>query len=95
MKLDGYLSLTDFGLAKILKYGEEKTHTFCGTPDYMAPEILTSSINKKKSTSSGYTFAVDYWAIGVLAYEMVTGGTPFTSKNGKRQLYKSILKKEV
>jgi len=64
---DGYVCLTDFGLAKIVK-GDRMANTYCGTPDYMAPEILNHQ---------PYDFAVDWWALGVLAYELVVGFTPF------------------
>ena len=71
MDEDGYLSVTDFGLAKILK-DDEVTQSFCGTPEYMAPEIL------KKS---GHTYEVDWWSVGVLLYEMVIGVTPFFGRS--------------
>lgn len=64
---DGYVCLTDFGLAKIVK-GDTMANMYCGTPDYMAPEILNHQ---------PYDFAVDWWALGVLAYELVVGFTPF------------------
>jgi serine/threonine protein kinase len=55
--------VVDFGLAKIL--GENKSYTLCGTPDYLAPEMILNE---------GHTLAVDFWALGVLLYEMVSGG---------------------
>eukprot|EP00039_Didymoeca_costata_P011430 m.160592 g.160592 ORF g.160592 m.160592 type:complete len:430 (+) comp15170_c0_seq2:141-1430(+) len=61
----GFLKLTDFGFAKQFT---SITYTTCGTPDYMAPEIINSR---------GYTHAVDWWAYGVLAFEMVSGYAPF------------------
>ena len=60
---DGYICLTDFGLAKILKSGDV-SKTFCGTPNYLAPEILAGS---------GHSFAVDWWTLGILTYEMTVG----------------------
>lgn len=68
---DGYLKIIDFGLAKILK-NEEETMTFCGTPEYLAPEVIGNK---------GHHRAVDWWAVGVLIYEMLIGVTPFYNKN--------------
>lgn len=62
----GQVKLIDFGLAKVLTEG--KTFTFCGTPDYMAPEVLVHR---------GYGLAVDWWALGCFIFEMLTGAPPF------------------
>lgn len=67
----GYLKIIDYGLAKILKNNEEAT-SFCGTPEYIAPEL----VNKQ-----AYDKNVDWWAVGVLIYEMLIGVTPFFNKN--------------
>ena len=67
------MALTDFGISKEIQ-SEEVTHTFCGTPVYMAPEIF-------KAAEVGYSFAVDWWALGILIYEMRIGVTPFFNKN--------------
>ena len=58
---DGYLKLTDFGFAK---YCDNRTYTLCGTPEYLAPEIL---LNK------GHGKPVDWWCLGILIYEMLAG----------------------
>lgn len=71
MDLDGYIKLADFGLAKFLK-PNESTQSFCGTAEYLAPEILDMA---------GHGFAVDWWTFGVLIYEMITGRPPFMNKN--------------
>ncbi|KAG1669686.1 hypothetical protein FOA52_002070 [Chlamydomonas sp. UWO 241] len=68
---DGYLKLTDYGFAKYV--GVDKTYTICGTPDYQAPEAIMRR---------GTTKAADYWALGVLIFEMLVGDPPFKSATG-------------
>lgn len=72
----GHIKLADFGLCKMNMYRESKTKTFCGTIEYLAPEILKNN---------GYTCAVDWWALGIVLYEMLTGNMPFTCKIGNSQ----------
>uniref|UniRef100_A0A7S1U5U3 cGMP-dependent protein kinase n=1 Tax=Phaeomonas parva TaxID=124430 RepID=A0A7S1U5U3_9STRA len=75
----GFCKLVDFGLAKIVTSG--RTWTLCGTPDYLAPEIILNE---------GHDLSVDYWALGVLIYEMVSGLPPFYAED-PMEVYEKIL----
>ncbi|KAL7668733.1 hypothetical protein ACOME3_009424 [Neoechinorhynchus agilis] len=68
---DGHILLTDYGMCKIHEMGA-KTRTFCGTPTYIAPEILRGEF---------YDHSVDYWALGVLLFELLTGRSPFDQQD--------------
>ena len=77
----GYVKLVDFGFAKRIGFGH-KTWTFCGTPEYVPPEII---LNK------GHSFSADYWSLGILIYELLTGRPPFTADTPMKT-YNSILR---
>ena len=64
----GHIKLTDFGLSKILSKDKEKAYTICGTPQYLAPEILTCN---------GYDDSVDWWSLGCIMYKMLLGVDAF------------------
>ncbi|KAJ3341294.1 hypothetical protein HDU93_005264 [Gonapodya sp. JEL0774] len=81
----GHIALCDFGLCKLNIGDKQKTNTFCGTPEYLAPELLIGN---------GYTKAVDWWTLGVLLYEMLTGLPPFYDEN-TNEMYKKILTAEL
>ena len=69
----GHIKLTDFGLSKILETEDDKAYTICGTPQYLAPEVILKK---------GYDKAVDWWSLGCVMYEMLTGKLPFPIKKG-------------
>ena len=71
---DGYLKLIDFGMAKILK-NDEKATSFCGTPEYLAPEVITGE---------GHNKSADWWSFGILIFEMLCGIPPFYSENTEK-----------
>ncbi|TVY13381.1 cAMP-dependent protein kinase catalytic subunit [Lachnellula arida] len=80
---EGHIKLVDFGFAKRL--GNRETYTLCGTPEYLAPEVIQSK---------GHTTAVDWWALGILIYEFLTGYPPFWNAN-PIEIYKQIVSKPV
>lgn len=75
----GYLKITDFGLSKRF-IANQKNVSICGTPEYLAPEVLLKS---------GHGKPVDWWTLGCLIYELLTGLPPFYS-NDRKQLFDSI-----
>lgn len=77
----GHIALCDFGLCKLNMSNDDKTNTFCGTPEYLAPELLLNQ---------GYTRSVDWWTLGTLLYEMLTGLPPFYDSDVPT-MYKKIL----
>ena len=73
----GYLFLADFGLAKTVTKNE-LANSFCGTAEYLAPEMLIGS---------GHDYSVDWWALGILIYEMLVGIPPFFHRNKHRMYF--------
>ena len=67
---DGYINLADFGLAKMNVIG--RSNSFVGTPEYVSPEMIDGT---------GHDYTLDWWALGVLIYEMIVGIPPFYHKN--------------
>ena len=80
----GHIKFTDFGFAKQLN-GAEKTFTLCGTPEYLAPEVIQQR---------GHDFSCDWWGVGILIYEMLTGHAPFLDPNPFK-LYEKIVNNPV
>lgn len=81
----GYLKLVDFGMAKRMDHS--KTFTICGTPDYIAPEVILVE---------GHNHAVDYWGLGILMFEMIKGHPPFNdSEDNAVNIYEKILENNI
>ena len=83
---EGHVKLTDFGLSKILEDEDDKAFTLCGTPQYLAPEVLLRQ---------GYDKMVDWWSLGCVMYEMLCGCLPFAIKRGLKLSMKIYEKKIV
>lgn len=82
---EGFVKIADFGLCKeSMGYGD-RTSTFCGTPEFLAPEVLTEP---------SYTRAVDWWGLGVLIFEMLVGEAPFPGDD-EEEVFDSIVNEEV
>jgi serine/threonine protein kinase len=81
---NGYLKLADFGFIKQLN-NYEKTYTFCGTPEYLAPEIIKNM---------GYSHSVDWYALGIFIYELLYGIPPFMA-NDPMEIFEMVLKKKM
>uniref|UniRef100_A0A0N4ZPR0 non-specific serine/threonine protein kinase n=1 Tax=Parastrongyloides trichosuri TaxID=131310 RepID=A0A0N4ZPR0_PARTI len=82
---DGHINVTDFGLCKESIYDDSKAYSFCGTVEYMSPEI----VNRR-----GHTTVADWWSLGVLMFEMLTGHLPFQGEN-RRETMTQILKAKL
>ncbi|KAF9108200.1 Serine/threonine kinase [Mortierella sp. GBA35] len=85
LALDGHIKIADYGLCKEDMYYGSTTNTFCGTPEFMAPEILSEQ---------KYGRAVDWWAFGVLIYEMLLGQSPFKGDD-EDEIFEAILEDEI
>lgn len=79
----GYLKITDFGFAK--RIDDKKTITMCGTPEYLAPEVIKNV---------GYSYSCDWWALGILIYEMCSGKPPFASEEPMK-IFEKIMNARV
>uniref|UniRef100_A0A8K9X280 protein kinase C n=1 Tax=Oncorhynchus mykiss TaxID=8022 RepID=A0A8K9X280_ONCMY len=82
---EGYVKIADFGLCKEGMGYQDRTSTFCGTPEFLAPEVLTET---------SYTRAVDWWGLGVLIFEMLVGESPFPGDD-EEEVFDSIVNDEV
>ena len=81
VEADGYLKITDFGLAKIHNKSQGNANTFCGTPEYISPEMIQDT---------GYDHCTDWWSLGIIIYTMLVGQSPFFCQNNKI-MYDNIL----
>ena len=82
---DGHIKVADMGLVKEGVQGDDTTRTFCGTPEYLAPELLQEV---------DYGASVDWWALGCVMYEMMTGRLPFYSRD-QTKLFNAIMKDKL
>lgn len=84
MSKDGYIKLADFGFVKRLHFWQ-RTYTLCGTPEYMAPEIILNT---------GYNQAVDWYALGIMLFELIYGRPPFMDKD-PIEIMKQVTSKKI
>jgi serine/threonine protein kinase len=83
---EGHVRITDFGLSRDdMEDGEHGAMTFCGTPEYLSPEMIYH-----RKTQEGYGNSVDWWSLGTLMYEMFTGWPPFYDKNIRTMMQKIL-----
>lgn len=83
---EGHIRITDFGLSKQGLSQNQKTFSFCGTPEYLAPEIIQGK---------GHSFEVDWWSLGALMYEMLCGRPPHYNRDNKQQMIRDIVDKDI
>jgi len=81
----GHIRLTDFGLSKQNMGRYDQTLSFCGTPEYLSPDIIRGE---------GHSYDVDWWSLGALVYEMLNGRPPHFNKD-KTQMLRDILEKPI
>lgn len=82
----GHIRIIDFGLSKLDMTENQKTYSFCGTPEYMAPEI---------AKGTGHDFSADWWSLGALVYEMISGRPPLFDKSKQIMLASKINDDEI
>ncbi|RCK56120.1 Serine/threonine-protein kinase psk1 [Candida viswanathii] len=82
----GNLVLTDFGLSKVSSDDDKKNHSMTGTAQYMAPEVLKGE---------PYDYSVDWWSLGCVAFDLLTGSPPFTGNNHKKIMEKIVQSKKT
>ena len=82
---DGNVKLADFGLARPNMEDDKLAYSFCGSPEYMAPEMLLKS---------GHNYQIDHYCLGALLYELLTGLPPYYSNNPE-QIYQNILQHDL
>jgi serum/glucocorticoid-regulated kinase 2 len=85
LDLDGHIKITDFGLSKENFHQDQKSHSFCGSPEYMSPEMLKGE---------GHSKVLDFYSLGALLFEMLTGQPPFYDIN-KSVLYNRVLNNDL
>jgi classical protein kinase C/novel protein kinase C epsilon type len=98
LTLDGHVKVADYGLCKEDMWHGKTTSTFCGTPEFMAPEVSDWTCLERKTDvqillEQRYGRAVDWWAFGVLTYEMLLGQSPFRGED-EDEIFDAILEDE-